>query len=151
LDARAVTKYLRISPRKLRYVIDYVRTKPVNNAMLELRTMTRKGARMAEKTIASAAANAEVLKMDAERLYIADIRADAGPVFKRFRPRSMGRADRILKRTSHLSVILREGAKKKQPKVEVEEKPAKKTRKPTAKTAAKAGKTTAKKKAAAKA
>jgi len=66
---------------------------------------------MAEKVLKSAVANAKILGLEEGRLYVADIRADGGPVLKRFMSRSMGRADRILKRTTHLSVIVKEGKK----------------------------------------
>ncbi len=70
--------------------------------------MPRKGARMTEALLKSALANAKNKKMDEAKLYIADIRADEGPTMKRLMTRSMGRADRILKRTTHMSVILKE-------------------------------------------
>lgn len=63
---------------------------------------------MVEKTLKSAAANAKVKKMDEEQLYIREIRADGGPMFKRYLPRAMGRADVVRKRTTHLSVVLAE-------------------------------------------
>ena len=108
-EARAVAKYLRISPRKLRLVIDQVREKPLFQAIPALMVLKNKGARMTEKVLKSAMANAKQMGLDEQRLFISEIKADGGPVFKRFRPRSMGRADRILKRTSHLSLKLKEG------------------------------------------
>lgn len=109
--ARALAKHLRISPRKLRLVIDTVRYMPVGKAFDALMFLKQKGARMTEKLLKSAVANAKVLGMDEGRLYVAAIFANGGPVFKRFMSRSMGRADRILKRTSHLSIVLKEGRK----------------------------------------
>jgi len=109
---------------------------------------------MAEQLLKSAVANAKVKKMDEESLYISDIRADGGPIMKRFMSRSMGRADRLLKRTSHLSITLEEKqtAEQAQAVEAVAEKPAakkaaakkesaKKTvKKPAKKTAVKAKK-----------
>ncbi len=108
---KAVTKYLRIAPRKMRLVIDTIRKRPALEAMGILSLLNKKGARMAAKTLKSAIANAKNLKLDEKRLYVADIRADGGPVLKRFLTRSMGRADRLLKRTTHLTVIVCEGTK----------------------------------------
>lgn len=110
-SAKAVARYLRISPRKVRLVINSIRFKPTGQAMGILMNLKKKAARMTEKVLKSAVANAKVLGMDESRLYISDIRADGGPVFKRFMSRSMGRADRILKRTTHLSMTVSEGLK----------------------------------------
>jgi large subunit ribosomal protein L22 len=109
--AVAKLKHLRIGPRKLRLVVDAVRFQPVGKAFQTLMVLKKKGARIVEKILNTAAANAKVIGMDESRLYIADIRVDGGPVMKRFMARSMGRADRILKRTSHLSMILKEGGR----------------------------------------
>lgn len=108
-SAYAVAKFLRISPQKARLVLDTVRSKPVHRAFMALATINRKAARLAEKVLTSAVANAKDKGLDLTKLYISDIRADGGPTFKRFMPRSMGRADRILKRTTHLSVVVTEG------------------------------------------
>jgi len=110
--AKATTHYMRISPRKLRNVIDTVRYKPIYQAFGALSTIRQKGARLTEKVLKSAVANAKDLGMEEERLYVSQIFANGGPTLKRFRPRSMGRADRILKRTSHLSIALLEGTKR---------------------------------------
>lgn len=111
-SAYAVAKFLRISPQKARLVLDAVRFKPVHHAFMALAAVNRKAARLAEKVLNSAVANAKDKGLEPEKLYISDIRADGGPTFKRFRPRSMGRADRILKRTTHLSVVVTEGERK---------------------------------------
>ncbi len=108
-SAFAKAKYLRISPRKVRPVIDTVRHKPVHQAERILMTLPKKAARMAEKVLKSAVANAKVLGLDETKLYVSDIRADAGPTMKRFMERSQGRADRILKRMAHISVTVTEG------------------------------------------
>lgn len=107
--ARARVTFQRISPRKLRLVVDTIRFKPVGKADTILATLNKKGARIARKLLASAVANAKVLKLDESRLYVSDVRADQGPIMKRMRPRSMGRADRILKRMAHLSLTVTEG------------------------------------------
>lgn len=115
MKARAVIKYLRIAPRKVRLVLDTIREKPVKEALYRLAVLNKKGARLAEEGLKSALANAKVLKMDEGRLYVSEVKADGGPTFKRFMSRSMGRADRILKRTTHLTVVLEEAAKKISP------------------------------------
>ena len=110
-SARAIAKYLRISPRKVRPVINAIRRRPAHHAASILAALPQKAARLAEKVLKSAVANAKVLQLDEGRLYISDIRADGGPTMKRFMSRSMGRADRMLRRSTHLSVILKEGIK----------------------------------------
>lgn len=108
---KAVTRYLRIAPRKLRLVIDAIRRRPAIEAMGILSLLNKKGAKMAAKTLQSAIANAKDLGLNEDRLYVSDTRADGGPALKRFLTRSMGRADKILKRTTHLTVEVREGVK----------------------------------------
>lgn len=112
MQARAVIKYLRIGPRKVRLVIDAIRRRPVKEAFYRLAVLNKKAARLAEEALKSAVANAKVLKMDENQLYVSEIKADGGPTFKRFMSRSMGRADRILKRTTHLTVVVKEAEKK---------------------------------------
>ena len=109
--ARAVVKFLRIGPRKMRLVINPIRHQHPERAFQILMTFNKKAARMVEKALKTAVANAKVLGMDESRLTIDDIRADGGPVMKRFMERSMGRGNRILKRTTHLSLVLKEGDK----------------------------------------
>ena len=111
-SARAVLKFVRISPRKVRLVINAIRYQHPDKAFGILFTLQKKAARITEKVLKTAVANAKVLNLDAERLYISDIRADGGPSMKRFIERSMGRGDKILKRTTHLSIVLSEGVKK---------------------------------------
>lgn len=110
-EAKAIVRYLRTSPQKVRVTIDTIRLQPVHLALRILASMKRKSARQAEKLLKSAVANAKGLGLDENRLIVSSIYADGGPTFKRFMSRSMGRADRILKRTTHLSVILKEGTK----------------------------------------
>lgn len=109
--AKSVTKYLRISPRKVRLVINAIRRRPAHEALAILFTLKNKAARFVEKGVKSAVANAKVLGLDENRLIVAEVRADGGPTFKRFMARSMGRADRIIKRTTHLSIFVGEGNK----------------------------------------
>jgi large subunit ribosomal protein L22 len=108
-DARpkAVLRYARISPRKVRPVIDQIRGKSVTEAEAILMYSPRGAGDMLAKLVKSAAANAENnLDMDRDSLYVAEIFADQGPTLKRWRPRAYGRATSILKRTSHITVIL---------------------------------------------
>ncbi len=109
MEVRAVAKYVRISPRKIRLVMDQVRGKRVEEALNMLSFAPQKGARVLKKLIDSAVANAEQNSgLDVDTLFIKRIYADEGPTLKRFRPRALGRATRIRKRTSHLTVILDE-------------------------------------------
>ncbi len=108
---RAVTKHIRIAPRKMRLVIDTIRRQQAVEAVGILMLLKKKGAKLAVKTLKSAIANAKNLGLNENRLYVSNVRADGGPVFKRFLTRSMGRADKILKRTTHLTVEVREGFK----------------------------------------
>ncbi|MBW1914502.1 MAG: 50S ribosomal protein L22 [Deltaproteobacteria bacterium] len=109
MESRAVAKYVRISPRKVRLVMDQVRGKRVADALNMLSFTPQKGGKILKKLIGSAVANAEQNSdVDVDKLYINKIYADEGPTMKRFRPRAMGRASRILKRSSHLTVILNE-------------------------------------------
>lgn len=109
MEARAKGKYVRISPRKVRLIMDEVRGRSVDEALKILSFAPQKGARLLKKVINSAVANAEHnLKLDVDRLYVKRVFADEGPTLRRFRPRALGRATRIRKRTSHLTVILDE-------------------------------------------
>ena len=108
-SSKAVVKYLRIAPRKVRPVINTIRHQHPEKAFNILATLNKKAARMVEKLLKTAVANAKVLGLDEARLMISDVRADGGPMMKRFMARSMGRADRILKKMTHLSMVLTEG------------------------------------------
>ncbi len=109
MEARAHVRHVRISSRKVKLVIDLIRGKKVNEALAILRYTPKKAAVILEKLIKSAAANAENnYDMNPDNLYIAEIYANQGPTLKRFRPRAMGRANMIRKRTSHISVTLKE-------------------------------------------
>jgi len=108
---KAITKHLRIAPRKMRIVINTIRREMALEAVGILTLLNKKGAKLAVKTLNSAIANAKNLGLNESRLYVSDCRADGGPVFKRFLTRSMGRADKLLKRTTHLTIEVREGFK----------------------------------------
>lgn len=109
MESSAVARYVRISPRKVRLVMNQIRGKRVEEAINMLSFASQKGAGILLKLINSAVSNAQQnSEIDVDNLYIKTIFADEGPVLKRFRPRASGRATRILKRTSHLTVILNE-------------------------------------------
>lgn len=104
---KAVARYIRISPYKVRVVLDLIRGKNVNEAVAILDNVSKAGALPIKKVVLSAAANAEHnLQMNAADLYVAECYADQGPTLKRMRPMDHGRGYRILKRTSHITVIL---------------------------------------------
>ncbi len=106
---KAVHKYARISARKARLVIDMIRGAPVESALLKLDFCHRRAAPMIGKVVRSAIANAtQKAGLEAEKLVVWRAYVDNGPTMKRWRPRSMGRAFPILRRTCHLSVELRE-------------------------------------------
>ena len=107
---RAHARYLRISASKVRRVADIVRRRPYTEAIAILDTLPHKGARLLRKVIKSAAANALYTnkKLDEEMLYIRELQVNEGPTMKRVWPRARGRADRLLKRTCHISVVLDE-------------------------------------------
>jgi large subunit ribosomal protein L22 len=105
MEVRAVAKRLNIAPQKVRLVADQVRGKPVSDALDILNFSVRKGAVLVRKVLESAIANAENNEgADVDELRISEIYVDAGLTMKRIRPRAKGRADRILKRTSHITV-----------------------------------------------
>ena len=109
MEARAVARYIRVSPRKVRLIMDQIRGRKVEEALHLLAFSPQKGSAILKKLVDSAVANAaENNKADVDKLFIKKIFADQGPTLKRFQPRSMGRANRILKRTSHLTVIIDE-------------------------------------------
>ena len=109
METRSVARFVRISPRKVRLLMDQVRGKQVGEALNLLSFAPQRGARILKKLIGSAVANAEQnAGVDVDSLYIMKIYADEGPTLKRWRPRALGRATRIKKRTSHLTVVLEE-------------------------------------------
>jgi large subunit ribosomal protein L22 len=108
-EVRAVSKYVRISPMKVRRIVEAVKGMPVENGLNTLRFMPQKAAGLVEKVLRSAVANADQHPdLDVDALIIKSITADQGPTLKRFRARARGRGTRILKRTSHITVTLAE-------------------------------------------
>ena len=104
---RATSKYVRVSPRKARLIADQVRGKHIDDARSLLQCSPRSAAEDISKVIESAAANAEANHdLIGDEMVVAEIRVDEGPTLKRFRPRAMGRATPIHKRTCHISVAL---------------------------------------------
>lgn len=109
MQAKAVARTVRIAPRKVRLVLDLVRGKDVGEAVALLKLTNKRAASVVEKLVLSAVANAEHnYDMDTENLYVSEIYANEGPTLKRYRPRAQGRATQILKRTSHITVVVSE-------------------------------------------
>lgn len=109
MEAKAHLRFARISPRKVSIVLDLIRNKPVEYAMAVLRHTPKAACEYLEKLLKSAMANAvNNNQMDASRLYVSECFACPGPMLKRIRPMSKGRAYRIEKRSSHVTIVLRE-------------------------------------------
>ena len=109
MEARAYLKYARISPRKVSIVLDLIRGKDTELAMAILKHTPKAACEDLQKLLKSAIANAENNhNMDVSRLYVAECFVSPGPILKRIRPRAQGRAFRILKRTSHVTLVLKE-------------------------------------------
>jgi large subunit ribosomal protein L22 len=109
MEVKAVARFVRLSPRKARLIMDQIRGKQVEEAINLLSFAPQKSAFMIKKLVNSAVSNAEQnTELDVDKLYIKRVFADQGPSLKRFRARALGRASRIRKRTSHLTVVLEE-------------------------------------------
>lgn len=109
MQAKAVAKHVRIAPRKARLVVDLIRGKQVGEAIAILRNTNKAASPLVEKVLNSAIANAEHnLELEPNDLTVAQVFVDEGVTMKRFRPRAMGRASRINKRTSHITVVVSE-------------------------------------------
>ena len=109
METRAVARFVRISPQKIRLIMDQVRGKKVEEALHMLSFAPQRGAGILKKLVNSAVANAEQNPdVDVDSLYLKRLFADQGPSLKRWRPRALGRATKILKKSSHLTVILDE-------------------------------------------
>ena len=109
MEAKAVAKYVRVAPRKVRVVMDLIRGKNVAEAFAILKFTPKVGADVIEKVLKSAVANAENnFDMNVDKLYVSSAYVDQGPTLKRIPPRSRGQAFRILKRTSHVTVVVEE-------------------------------------------
>ena len=109
MEAVAKVTHVRIAPRKVRVVIDLIRNKPVGVSIGILKNTPKVASPVVEKLLKSAMANAENNhNMDIDKLYVSEVYADQGPTLKRVRPRAQGRAYRINKKTSHITLKLKE-------------------------------------------
>jgi large subunit ribosomal protein L22 len=111
MEAKAYAKYIRMSPRKINVLLKLIRGKNVGEALAILKLTPRASAPVIEKLLKSAMANAENNnKMDITKLFVAETYANNGPTLKRFRPHAQGRAFRIKKKTSHITMVVKERA-----------------------------------------
>lgn len=109
MEARAYLKYARIAPRKVQIVLDLIRSKPTKLALAILKHTPKAACEPVEKLLKSAIANAENNhSMDVNNLYVAECFVGEGPTLKRVRPRAQGRAFRVFKRTSNITIVLKE-------------------------------------------
>ena len=109
MEAKAYLRHARIAPRKVQIVLDLIRNKPVNVAMAILKNTPKAACEPLSKLLNSAVANAENNhNMDKNSLYVAQCFVSPGPTLKRIRPRAQGRAFKVLKRTSHVTMVLKE-------------------------------------------
>jgi large subunit ribosomal protein L22 len=109
MEVKSKLRFIRLSPLKARIVADAVRGEPIENAVTLLRNLNKKAAGIVLQVLNAAIASARQLKaVDVDALFVKKITVDGGPIVRRFRPRSMGRANRIRKRTSHIEIILSE-------------------------------------------
>lgn len=109
MEARAITKFVRLSPRKVRLVVDQIHGKGVEEALNVLKFTPKRSAGIIAKTLRTAVANAESTQnVDVDRLYVKRAKVDEGGMWKRFTPRAQGRATRIRKRLSHITIVLDE-------------------------------------------
>ena len=112
MESRAVLKFARVSPQKARLVADLVRGRDASEAIELLTFLNKKSAPMIRKLVESAIANAEVAAerdnadLDVDDLFVKTIYVDQGPTLRRFRPRAQGRATKIIKKTSHITVVV---------------------------------------------
>jgi large subunit ribosomal protein L22 len=111
MEVKAAARYVRISPQKVRMLTDAIKGKPVDKALSMLRLMPQKAAGIVEKVLRSAVANADQqADIDIDTLIVGNLLVDCGPTLKRFRARARGRGTRILKRSSHVTVVLTEAS-----------------------------------------
>lgn len=109
MEAKAILRYARITPRKMRLVGNLCKGLPIEQARYQLKFSQKKGGALLSKLLESAVANArEKGGIDMDNLYVKSVMVDDGPIMKRFMPRAMGRAYKILKKMSHVTVILDE-------------------------------------------
>jgi len=108
MEAKSTAKYVRTAPRKMRLVTDMIRGRNVEEAKNMLRFTPKRAAKLVAKVLKTAVANAESNNMSGEDLFISSIYVDQGPTLKRWRARAMGRAVMIRKKTSHLTIVVKE-------------------------------------------
>ncbi|MGI6362838.1 MAG: 50S ribosomal protein L22 [Bacillota bacterium] len=109
MEVKASAKHVRIAPRKVRVVVDLIRGKDIGEALAILRNTPKAASPLVEKVLKSAVANAEHnYDLNADNLYVAKAFVDQGPTLKRYRARARGMATRILKKTSHITLMLAE-------------------------------------------
>lgn len=110
MEAKAIARYIRMSPRKVRLVVDLIRGKQVEEAVNMLHFIPNRGSKPVEKVLRSAVANAlnkdETSKLNPEDFFVKEVKVDAGPTMKRFNPGPMGRASLIRKRSCHITVVV---------------------------------------------
>ncbi|TMA27682.1 MAG: 50S ribosomal protein L22 [Deltaproteobacteria bacterium] len=117
MEAKASLRYLRITPRKVRAVADLIRGKKVDQALAQLAFVEKRAAEPMAKLLRSAVANAELTakdqSLDVDRLHVKSLMVDQGPSLRRYMPRAMGRAFKVLKKTSHISLVISDESKKR--------------------------------------
>jgi large subunit ribosomal protein L22 len=114
MEARAITKFIRLSPRKVRLVVDQIRGTGVEEALNILKFTPKRSALIVSKTLRTAVANAEnTQSVDVDQLYVKQAQVDEAGMWKRFTPRAQGRATRIRKRLSHVTIVLDEVSERK--------------------------------------
>ena len=116
MEARASLRYLRITPRKVRVVADLIRGKKVDAALAQLAFVEKRAAEPLAKLLRSAVANADLASkgsIDVDQLRVKSLMVDQGPSLRRYMPRAMGRAFKVLKKTSHISLVISDESKKR--------------------------------------
>ena len=108
MEATAKATHVRIAPRKVQIVLDLIRNKPCDEALAILKYTPKAACEPLEKLLKSAMANAENKDMDTSSLFVSECKVDQGPTLKRIRPRAQGRAHRINKKTSHITLVVKE-------------------------------------------
>jgi large subunit ribosomal protein L22 len=109
MESRAITKFIRVSPRKMRLVVDQIRGRGVEDALNVLKFIPKRSAGLIAKTLRTAVANAEnTQSVDVDRLYVKQVKVDEAGMWKRFMPRAQGRATKVRKRLSHVTIVLDE-------------------------------------------
>ena len=108
MEATAKATHVRIAPRKVQIVLDLIRNKPCDEALAILKYTPKAACEPLEKLLKSAMANAENKDMGTSSLFVSECKVDQGPTLKRIRPRAQGRAYRINKKTSHITLVVKE-------------------------------------------